>query len=119
MGIFFSHCNPIFVTFIDIQNVRIMENETLLVHQMTGERLINTIRLMVDDSIKRELAPLKRMLVALEGATIERKEAAEILGVAATTISNYVVCGKLSPVFVEGSSHMKYNLSEVLALKKV
>jgi len=96
-----------------------MTNETFLVHQMTGERLIDSIRLMVDDSIKRELAPLKRMMVALEGATIERKEAAEILGVSAMTVSNYVVCGKLSPVFVEGSSHMKYNLSEVLALKKV
>ena len=119
MGIFFSHYNPILFTFIDIQNVRIMENESLLVHQMTGEKLINTIRQIVEESINRELAPLKRMMVALEGATIERKEAAEILGVSAMTISNYVACGKLSPVFVEGSSHMKYNLSEVLALKKV
>ena len=96
-----------------------MLNETLLVHQMTGDHLINTLRLLVDESIKREMAPLKKMMAAIEGATIERKEAAEILEVSVMTISNYVNCGKLSPVFLEGSSHMKYKLSEVLALKKV
>ena len=95
-----------------------MTNESLLIHQMTGEQLINTIRQIVEESFNRELAPLKRMMVALEGATIERKEAAEILGVSAMTISNYVTCGKLNAVFVKGSSHQKYKLSEVLALKK-
>jgi len=94
-----------------------MTNESLLVHQMTGENLINTIRLMVDTIIKRELAPLNRMMKVLEGATIERKEAAEMLGVSPATISNYVISGKLSPVFTDGSSHIKYKLSEVLALK--
>ncbi|NWJ53062.1 MAG: hypothetical protein HXX14_19590 [Bacteroidetes bacterium] len=36
------------------------------------------------------------MMVALEGATIERKEALEILGVSAMTVSNYVTSGKLN-----------------------
>ena len=95
-----------------------MINESLLVHQMTGEQLINTIRQIVEETINSELAPLKRMMVALEGATIERKEAAEILGVSAMTISNYVTSRKLNAVFTKGSSHQKYKLSEVLALKK-
>jgi excisionase family DNA binding protein len=95
-----------------------MGNESLLVHQMTGEQLINTIRQIVEETITRELAPIKRMMVAIEGATIERKEAAEILGVSVMTISNYVTCGKLNAVFVNGSSHIKYKLSEVLSLKK-
>ena len=95
-----------------------MTNEALLIHQMTGEQLINTIRQIVEESINRELAPVKRMMVALEGATIERKEAAEIPGVSAMTISNYVNSGKLNAIFVKGSSHQKYKLSEVLALKK-
>lgn len=84
---------------------------------MTGECLLKSIQIMFDE-IKKELIPLKKMMVALEGATIERKEAAEILGVSAMTISNYVTCGKLNAIFVKGSSHIKYNLSEVLALKK-
>ena len=94
-----------------------MQTETLLVHQMTGENLLMSIQTMFDE-IKKELIPLKKMMAALEGATIERKEAAEILGVSVMTISNYVTSGKLNAIFVEGSSHIKYNLSEVLALKK-
>ena len=94
-----------------------MQTETLLVHQMTGECLLKNIQTMFDE-IKQELIPLKKMMTAIQGATIERKEAAEILGVSAMTISNYVISGKLNAIFVEGSSHQKYNLSEVLALKK-
>jgi len=84
---------------------------------MTGENLLLSIQTMFDE-IKKELIPLKKMMAALEGATIERKEAAEILGVSVMTISNYVSSGKLNAIFVKGSSHIKYNLSEVLALKK-
>ena len=93
-------------------------NETLMVHQMTGEQLINTIRLMVESSIEKKLDPIMNVMKKLSNATIERKEAAEMLGVSPMTISNYVTCGKLNPIFIEGSSHMKYNLSEVLALMK-
>jgi len=95
-----------------------MQTETLLVHQMTGECLLTSIQIMFDE-IKKELIPLKKMMVALEGVTIERKEAAEILGVSTMTVSNYVTSGKLSSIFTKGSSHMKYKLSEVLALLKV
>ena len=84
-----------------------MTNKSPLVHQMTGEQLINTIRQIVEETINRELAPVKRMMVASEGATIERNEAAEILGVFAMTISNYVTCGKLNAIFTKGSSHQK------------
>ena len=94
-----------------------MQNQTLLVHQMTGENLLLCIQTMFDE-IKKELIPFKKMMVALEGATIERKEAAEILNVSPMTISNYVTSGKLNAIFVKGSWHIKYNLSEVLALKK-
>ena len=93
-------------------------NETLMVHQMNGEQLINTIRLMVESSIEKKLDPIMNVMKKLSNATIERKEAAEMLGVSPMTISNYVTCGKLNPIFTEGSSHMKYNLSEVLALMK-
>jgi len=93
-------------------------NETLMVHQMNGEQLINTIRLMVESSIEKKLDPIMNVMKKLSNATIERKEAAEMLGVSPMTISNYVTCGKLNPIFIEGSSHMKYNLSEVLALMK-
>ena len=95
-----------------------MTNEMLLVHQMTGEQLINTIRLMVESSIEKKLDPIMNVMKKLSNATIERKEAAKMLGVSPMTISNYVTCGKLNPIFIEGSSHMKYNLSEVLALMK-
>ena len=93
-------------------------NETLMVHQMNGEQLINTIRLMVESSIEKKLDPIMNVMKKLSNATIERKEAAEMLGVSPMTISNYVTCGKLNAIFTEGSSHMKYNLSEVLALMK-
>lgn len=96
-----------------------MKNEMLLVQQMTGEQLISTIRLAVENSIEKKLAPVISVLKKLENATIERKEAAEMLGVSPMTVSNYVTCGKLSPIFTKGSSHMKYKLSEVLALLKV
>ena len=89
-----------------------------MVHQMTGEQLINTIRLMVENSIEKKLDPIMNVMKKLSNATIERKEAAEMLGVSPMTISNYVTCGKLNSIFTEGSSHMKYNLSEVLALMK-
>lgn len=96
-----------------------MQTESLLVHQMTGDQLINTIRLIVESSIEKKLAPVMDVMKKLNNATIERKEAAEMLGVSVMTISNYVNCGKLIGVFNEGSSHMKYKLSEVLALKKM
>lgn len=64
------------------------------------------------------LSPLINVLKRLDGATIERKEAAEMLGVFPATINNYVHSGKLSPIFTDKSSHMKYKLSEVLALVK-
>ena len=85
---------------------------------MNGEQLINTIRLMVENSIEKKLDPIMNVMKKLSNATIERKEAAEMLGVSPMTISNYVTCGKLNAIFIEGSSHMKYNLSEVLALMK-
>ena len=59
-----------------------MQTETILVHQMTGECLLNEIKLMIDE-VKKELIPLKKMMTAIQGATIERKEAMEILGVSA------------------------------------
>jgi len=56
-------------------------NETLMVHQMNGEQLINTIRLMVENSIEKKLNPIMNVMKKLSNATIERKEAAEMLGV--------------------------------------
>jgi len=95
-----------------------MQNQSLLVHQITGEDLINTIRSIVEGSIEKKLAPVISVLSKLKVANIERKEAAELLGVSVATVSNYIRNGKLSPVFVDGSSHVKYKLAEVLALVK-
>ena len=95
-----------------------MQNNTLLVHQITGEELINTIRNIVEGSIEKRLSPVINVLKRLDGATIERKEAAEMLGVSPATINNYIHSRKLSPIFTDKSSHMKYKLSEVLALVK-
>ena len=41
-----------------------------------------------------------------------------MLGVSHATINNYVHSGKLTPVFTDKLSHIKYKLSEVLALVK-
>ena len=85
-----------------------MQNQSLLVHQITGEDLINTIRSIVEGSIEKKLAPVISVLSKLKVANIEKKEAAELLGMSIATVNNYITSGKLSPVFVICSSHMKY-----------
>jgi hypothetical protein len=51
-----------------------MQNNTLLVHQITGEELLNTIRNVVEGSIEKRLAPVINVIKRLDGATIEKRK---------------------------------------------
>jgi hypothetical protein len=90
----------------------------LLLQNTSVDDFTNRLRILIEGAIKKEVEPLKKLLMKANDVNIERHEAAKILGVTPATINNYAKTGRLIPVFNEDSSHQKYKLLEVLALKK-
>jgi excisionase family DNA binding protein len=84
--------------------------ESVIMVTMTIPELQNMIRSAVNEAVQKEFAPLRRQF---EDRLIDRKEAAQVLGVTLSTLHNWHNNGTLSHVKIGGS--VKYRESDITA----